>query len=93
MFQSREASLAAPSVKGNVKNTENEPSSLFDEEQGRMSPFDSEKSAVSSTAAKTQPIVQPKRKSNQISLFDDNDDDDDDGDDLFASIAPSNSLA
>lgn len=48
---------------------------------------------VPSIATKAAPAVQTKRKTNQISLFDDNDDDDaDEGDDLFSSIAPSKPL-
>ena len=66
-----------------------EASGLFDDEDDRTSSFNSERAAVSNTAATAAPAVKTKRKTNQISLFDDNEDGDDEGDDLFASIAPS----
>ncbi|CAB4019785.1 Hypothetical predicted protein, partial [Paramuricea clavata] len=82
----------AAATTSNVKTTK-EASGLFDEDDDKTSSFNSERSVVSSTASKAAPAVQAKRKTNQISLFNDNDDDDDnDGDDLFASIAPSKTL-
>ena len=71
-----------------------EASGLFDEDDDKTSSFNSERSAVSSTVAQPKAVVQAKRKTNQISLFDDDndDEDDEDGDDLFSSIAPSQAL-
>ena len=86
-FQNTQTSPAAGSA-ANAKPAK-ETSGLFDEDDDKTSSFNSERSSVPSIA----PKVQTKRKTNQISLFDDNDDDDfGDGNDLFSSIAPSKTL-
>ena len=82
----------AAGTTANTKTTK-ETSGLFDDDDDKTSSFNSERSVVPSIATKAAPAVQTKRKTNQISLFDDNDDDDaDEGDDLFSSVTPSKPL-